>query len=145
MAEPLKYRPRVDAREPAHEELEALLRTLHRSGSLRLLQGLAGRFPEVLGLLLEKSKSEFGQNALGNLTVLGVSLGRVETASVEQFARAFGEALERVHASAPEDPPRLIRLLGALRGVDARRGLHALVILLQTLGEQLNPERRLNP
>jgi hypothetical protein len=46
-----------------------------------------------------------------------------------------------MYASAPEDPPRLLRIIGLLRGANARRGLYALVVLLQTLGEQLHPDR----
>lgn len=145
MAEPLKFRPRVDARDPARDELEALLQTLYESGNLRLLQGLAGKFPEVLGLLLEQCRGEFGRNALGNLTVLATSLGRLGTAPAERFASALNLGLERVAASTPEEPPRLFTLFAMLRSESARRGLYALVILLQTLGEQLHPERSLQP
>jgi uncharacterized protein YjgD (DUF1641 family) len=141
MAEPLKYRPRVDTRDAARDELEALLQALHESGNLRVLTGLAGKLPEVLGILLEQSGSELGRNALGNLTLLAGTLGRLGTDSAERFSKALTEGLERVHSKMPAHPPGLLRLTSLLSGVDARRGLYAVVLLLQSLGEQLDPER----
>jgi uncharacterized protein YjgD (DUF1641 family) len=145
MAEPLKFRPHVSARDPAREELEALLQTLHESGNLRLAIGLFGKFPEVLRILLDQLGGTSGRNAIGNLTVLAASLGKLSTAPLERFSTALGEGLDRAYESAPLEPPGLLRLLSRLGQADVRRGLHAAIVMLQTLGEFLRTETEAKP
>ncbi len=140
MAEPLKYDPLEESPKTqigARDELELLIETLHESGTLRTLRGLFGRMPEVLDVVLEKLDTGPGKNALGNVALAMVSLTRVDPSLVDRLMGALMLGLERARRSTFEHPPTLVGLAAIMMREDTRRGLHAMAVLLETIGAEL--------
>lgn len=70
MAQQLEYDAKVDPTVSAHEELEALIETLHASGTLRVLNGFFGRFADISEVAMDEVTKPEGQRALANAALL---------------------------------------------------------------------------
>lgn len=142
MARPISYAPPpAPVEDTPHEALERLLQTLHESGTLRLLDGLVGQAQDVGAVLAGRLDTPGGRNALSTLLLLVQALGRLEPDHVQAFLTGTEKGLAAAHASFKTDPPGLLQLFGVLKHEDTRRGLHALLVLLQTLGNHLHDPR----
>lgn len=134
MAHPLKYTPVAHPEETAHEKLEELLETLHEAGVLRLLDGFFGQFEEVTEVALEQVNTPVGRNAISNLLILLEGLGDLDPDHLQAFWTGTRKGLETARHSLETEPPSLLGLLATLRDEDTRRGLNALLLLLQGIG-----------
>lgn len=138
MAKRLSYEPSAaPTQTTARAEWDALLQALHDSGTLRVLRGLIGSAPQMSDVLLEQLETEGGRNALGNLTIAMTTLTKLEPERVNGLVRALLEGLRAAGRSAHQHPPGLVGLAALLMREDTRRGLHAIVVLLQTIGREL--------
>ncbi|MCL2447497.1 MAG: hypothetical protein FWD17_00965 [Polyangiaceae bacterium] len=142
MAEPLKYRsiPGPSPRDTARQEIDALVEVLHDSGALRMLRGLVGRFPEVMGVMLERLDSDAGVNALSNLTIAASALLAVNAARTARIVTGLREGLDSALANRSHRPPRRLQLLAKLNHPDTRRGAFAVLTILESIGRQLRLE-----
>lgn len=140
MARPLDYRPEPTPPDAATADLERLLETLHQRGALRLLNALVGGLPGVAEPLLGQLDTPVGRNLLVNLTALGRGLGEIDSDAFHEVMEGVGKGLTAARASLDEEPPGLIGLTGELSNRDVRRGLHAVLTLLATLGRHLHEQ-----
>lgn len=139
MAEPLKYTPTAPpTTETAHEELEDLIETLHESGTLRVLNGFFGQFDDVTEVALEQLTTPSGMQAVSNLAILMKGLTNVDPDHLETFQEGTQEGLEAARESLKEKPPGMFKLTRQFGDRDTRRGMHAALTLLQTLGRHLH-------
>lgn len=138
MAEKLEYHPHIDTSVSAREELEALIETLHASGTLRVLMGFFGRFDDVSEVALEQLLTDEGQHAMANLTVLAKPLLHVDPDHMQAFQEGTEKGLGAASESIKDEPPGLLSLIRQLNDPDTRRGLYAALTLLQTLGRHLH-------
>ena len=140
MAEPIKFRAPSPEVNSAHDELEHLLNTLHESGVLRTLTGLFGGMPAVADIALEHVHSKGGKRLSGNLAVLATSLTQLEPHAVQRLVRGLIKGSELVVSSASRPPPGFFSLLRRMHSEDARRGLQAAVVMLESIGKALVTE-----
>lgn len=140
MAKPLPYET-APAPEPirtsAEVELQAFLETLHTSGALRLLRGMLGAVPEVSDVVLEQMATESGKNLLGNVSIAMMELTKTEPDATNTFLGALRKSVRAARASMLRMPPSLMELVALMMHEDTRRGLHACLTLLATLGREL--------
>lgn len=137
MAEPLKYYPTATPTEPAHEELEALIETLHASGTLRVLNGFFGQFDDVMDVTLDQLTNEPGRHAVVNLMILAKGLTHLDPDDLQAVQTGTEKGLRAARESMKEGPPGLLTLMRQLGHPDTRRGLNAMLVFLQTLGRHL--------
>lgn len=140
MARPLAYDPVPPPIDTAREELEQLLQTLHESGTLRLLDGLLGRFPSVTEVAVQQLNTGGGHNFVGNVMILLKALTELDSDGHQALVSGVGEGLQAAHRSLQESPPGLLSLLRKLGDEDVRRGLNALLVLVQALGRHLHQQ-----
>lgn len=140
MAEPLKFRAPPAEVDSAQAELQSLLNVLHESGTLRVLRGLFGGIPAVTDIALEHVHSEGGKRLSGNLAVLATGLTHMEPHAVQRLLRGLIKGSELVVKNAARTPPGFFSLLREMHSEEARRGLQALVIMLQSIGRALVAE-----
>lgn len=138
MAEPLKYLPEpTETHTTAHEELEALLRTLHTSGTLRALDGFFGSFAAVTQVAVSELNEPPGRRLMGNLAVVAKALTDTEPKALESVLTGLTNALDALEAVGRGRPPGMFALFRLMRNRDTRRGLHAVTRVMQSIGEQL--------
>jgi len=124
----------------AHEEWEQLLQTLHRSGTLRVLNGFFGQLGTVSDVALEGLDGRKGRNAIS------VVLGAVQVAAQldaqvnAQVARGViqGAADGRERAR----PPGVWRIVRLLCAADTRRAIGGLLLILHRVGGAMRREQR---
>ena len=138
MARPLAYDPVPPPTDTARDELEQLLQTLHESGTLRLLDGLLGRFPDVTEVAVGQLNTGGGRNLVGNVMILLKALTELDSDGHQALVSGIGEGLQAAHQSLQGEPPGLLGLLRRLGDEDVRRGLNALLVFVQTLGRHLH-------
>src|SRR5690606_4371117 len=131
MAEPIKYNAKADAPDLAQAELQQLLRILYQSGTLRALTGVLGSVPGIAEVILKHLETDAGRRLSSNLAIAATALSAFDHRVIERAAFGVAEGTRAAASSAQERPPGFFRLLWSLRSHDARRGLHALVIILQ--------------
>lgn len=141
MAEPVKWKPKVAPRQTAREELEELIETLHRSGTLRVLNGLFGQLPEVSKVAVEHANAPAGRNVIGNLSVAAAGLAELSTDHFKEMAIGLAKGLGQAHRSAKQRAPGRLRVLAMMQNADTRRGLYAMLVMLNTLGKHLDPDK----
>lgn len=79
MAEPISFKPTPAKTAPdAHDELQQLLQTLHEQGLLRIANGLAAGQGPIGKILADGLNSAGARNAVQNLGLLLMALGRIE-------------------------------------------------------------------
>ncbi len=140
MAKPLTYTPTPVPQDTARDDLERLLQTLHERGVLRLLNGLVGQSDGVLSVALGQLESQKGENALGTLTVLLKALTETDADAAQAFLTGTQKGLAAAHESLHHDPPSQLALLGKLNDPGVRRGLYAVLSLLEGLGRHLHEQ-----
>ena len=138
MAKPLTYTPLPVPQDTAQDDLERLLQTLHERGALRLLNGLVGQYDGVLSVMLGQLESQKGENALGTLTVLLKALTETDADAAQAFLTGTHKGLAAAQESLQHDPPSQLALLGKLGDHEVRRGLYAVLSLLEGLGKHLH-------
>lgn len=141
MAEPLKFAPKAPPIDSARDELDQLLEVLHRSGALRTLRGLIGSVPQLAKTGLEQVEGAGGQRLVTNAAIAVTSLTQLDYRIVNQLIQGLVEGTERAARLEGRTPPGFFNLLRELNTDDARRGLWALVTVLQCMGRQLAPEK----
>lgn len=120
----------------AREEWEAFLETLHRSGTLRVLNGFFGKLGPVSDIALENLNSASGRNIVGAALALGEIAGRCDAATSQSLATGAIDGANRsrrYHAR----PPGLWRLVRLLFAPDTRRALGTVLTLLNRIGAAL--------
>ena len=124
----------------AADDLARLVETLHTSGTLRVLNGLVGRFQDVTAVALKGLDTDAGRNGLANLLVLAKLLGKIEADGLDRFVAALARALDAAgdRLEEEDDAPGSLAVLKKLRDPDVRRGLDAALTLLGTLGSQFH-------
>lgn len=137
MAEPIKFSPKAPPVDSSREELELLLEELHRSGALRTLRGFVGSVPQLAQTLLAQTEAVGGRRLVTNATIALTSLTDLDYRVVHQLLQGLVAGMERAAHLTGRPPPRIFALLRELSSEDARRGLWALVTLLQSMGRQL--------
>lgn len=140
MAEPLKHRVSALPRDTAAEELELLLETLHRSGTLRTLIGLCGSVSGISKVVLQEVDSAGGRRMTGNLSLMATTLTTLDPAALEPLVQGLVKGVNRTADDTNDEPPGVLRLLGRLQSTDVRRGLSALINVLQGVGAELRQE-----
>ena len=144
MASPISYEypkgPPGQDTFTAEDDVARLVETLHRTGTLRTLNGLADRLEEVMTVVLGGIDTQEGRNAVANGLLLVRLLGRLEADGVDRFAtgleRGLRAAGERV--AARDEAPGALTVLKQLRDPAVLRGLDAVLTFLGTLGAQLH-------
>jgi len=134
MPERLEYAVPTVTMPGARDELADLLETLHRSGTLRVLNGFFGKLGNVTDVALDEVNSEPGRNLLGALLFLGECLSKVPAEDLAPMANAFGEGLQRVRKANAQKPPGIFALLRLLREPETRRAIGAVLLMLNRLG-----------
>jgi len=124
----------------AHEEWEQLLQTLHRSGTLRVLNGLFGQLGQVSDVALEGLDSGKGRNAIS------VLLGAVQVAS-HLDAQVNAKVARGVIQGAADGrgrtrPPGVWRILRLIFAADTRRAIGGLLLILNRVGGAMRREQR---
>lgn len=147
MAKPITYDPPPPPPiDTAADELADLLQTLHESGTLRALNGLFGQFEQVSEVIAKGLDSEGGRNGLSNLFQLVKFLGELDADHVEVFLKGTEKGLAAGRARLQHgEAPSLLGLFTLLRDEDTRRGLAAVLTLLQSLGEHMKRNKPLLP
>lgn len=127
-------------RPTARDEWEDFIETLHRTGTLRTLNGLVGQIAEVTEVLLDQANAPPGRNLIGTAAVLGDLAASVDAESLQPLANSLREAAAQAHGTLNHKPPNTARLLRLLHDKDTRRVLGAGLVFLKTLGQALPPE-----
>lgn len=134
MARQLEYDAKVDPSLSAHEELDALVETLHASGTLRVLNGFFGRIADVSEVAMEELARPEGQQAIANAALLLMAFARIDPHVLRELLqgveRGIGEAGEALRA----EPPSALTVAKLLHDPETRRGLHAGLVLVRALG-----------
>lgn len=137
MARQLEYDAKVDPTVSAREELEALIETLHASGTLRVLNGFFGRFADVSEVAMEQLTTRTGQNALANAALLFMSFAKVHPDDLQAVLHGVERGAATAREVLRDEPPNMLRLLAAARAPETRRGLLAMVALLREVGRHV--------
>lgn len=146
MAKPLTYRPTPVSTDTAQDELNRLLETFHERGVLRLLTNLSAQSHDVAEVALKQLDTPGGKKLIDNLVILLKTLSELDSGAlsslllgVDKGVKAAVETLEE-----RDKPKNAFALLGKLNDPDTRRGLNALLTLVQTLGHHLgeNEQKR---
>ena len=144
MAKPLSYRPTPVATDTAGDELQRLLEVLHERGVLRLLTNLSAQSHDVAEIVLSQLDTPSGRSAAANLTVVVKALGNLDPAALDTLLTGVDKGVQAAVRTLDEreTPKNAFALLGKLNDPDVRRGLNALLTLLQTLGRHLGQNER---
>ncbi|MBM7333862.1 MAG: DUF1641 domain-containing protein [Alcanivorax sp.] len=147
MAKAIHYEvPAPAMPDEAREELDKLLRNLHERGVLRLLNDLLGAFPEVSGILMRGINNEDSRNAIQNLSLLAMGLGRIPPERFATVTRALTEALDAMEENAGDRAPGGPGVTGTYRLLhddDLWRGLGPLLEGIRRFGARLGePEEK---
>ena len=138
MARALKYTvPPANTSASKEDELDAFLEALHESGTLRTLTGFAGRFEEVCQILVDEANTPAGRRAISNLLIALTALTNVNSDRFSGLMRGFEEGLDAAADSLNEEPPTLMQLARRLNDRETRRGMHAILVLMQHVGEHV--------
>jgi uncharacterized protein YjgD (DUF1641 family) len=115
-----------------------VLQGLHDRGVFEVLRGALGSSDKVIEILVETAKSESAVRGLRNFIILTRTLGAVEPALVEGFARSLPEAIALTKAYEAK-PPGFWRILRQFRNRNFRRGLVLINSMLEAFGRNLPP------
>lgn len=127
----------------ARDELEDLIETLHRSGTLRFLNGFFGRLGGVSQVAVDELNTEAGRNLIGALLCLGRVLTRLPSDDLARAAEGFDRGLTHAGEILRSDPPGTFHLLRLLDDAETRRAIAAAVALLNAAaGSVATPDRK---
>lgn len=140
MAQHLHYEPEANPTVTAHEELEALIETLHASGTLRVLNGFFGRIADVSEVAMEEITKPTGQNTLANASLLLMAFAKIDPDDLQALLQGVERGMKTAREVLREKPPNTLRLLAALHDPNTRRGLYAALSLLHAVGRHVPRE-----
>jgi len=113
-----------------------ILQGLHDRGVFEVLRGALGSSDKVLELLVEAARSQESIRGIRNFLVLTRTLGAMEPALVEGFARSLPEAIALTKAY-HDKPPGFWGILKQFRNPNFRRGLVLVNSMLEAFGRNL--------
>jgi uncharacterized protein YjgD (DUF1641 family) len=116
-----------------------VLQGLHDEGVLELLRGLLGSGGKVLETVTEAARAPESVRAIRNLIILGKTLGDIDPDLFDGFAMALPEAMRQARTQGKE-PPGFFAILNKFRSKDLRRGLVAVISLLEAWGRDFFSE-----
>lgn len=104
MAKRIMYEvPEPPKQDTAREELDQLVENLSNAGVLRFANDLLKASPEVSQILLRGLNMEETRNAVQNLSLLLMALGRLPPERMASITRAFTEGLDSMEEAANAD------------------------------------------
>jgi uncharacterized protein YjgD (DUF1641 family) len=116
-----------------------VLQGLHERGVFELMRGALGSSDKVIEILADAARTENAIRGIRNLIILTKTLGTIEPALVESFARSLPEAIALTKAYEAR-PPGFWRILKQFRNRNFRRGLVLVNSMLEAFGRNLPPE-----
>ncbi len=126
----------------AHEELDALLETLHRAGTLRAFNGFFGRLAAVTEIGLDELQTPAGHSLLGALGALGEVIVQLPADQLHRVAQGLKAGLQQAHdVVLDEKAPSLVHLLHLLREPETRRAVGMILTVLHAVGSALHAPR----
>lgn len=142
MAEPLHYTPsRRPPPDPAREELDHFLQLLHERGVLRFANDALETAPEWLEMVAQGLNRSESLNALQNLSLVLLALGRMSPDRLDVILRAAASGMEAAEADQRrQPPPGVTGLFRLLHDRDLWEGLGPLLEGLTRLGQALGEE-----
>lgn len=140
MAQQLEYDAKVDPTVSAHEELEALIKTLHVSGTLRVLNGFFGRFADISEVAMDEITKPESQRALANAALLFMAFAEIDPEDLQALLEGMERGAEEARGALQDDPPSTLKLLRLLHDPETRRGLYAGLTLVRSLGGSVPEE-----
>ncbi|WP_148863537.1 DUF1641 domain-containing protein [Marinobacter fonticola] len=103
MAKRILYEvPEPPKPDTAREELDQLVENLSNTGVLRFANDVLKASPEVSEILLKGLNTEQSRNAVQNLSLLLMALGRLPPERMAAITRAFTEGLDSMEEAASE-------------------------------------------
>lgn len=136
--------PQRPGNDEARRELDQLVENLHRAGVLRLGNDLLAASPQVLEILMRGLNQEQTGNALQNLTLIAMALGRIPPERFALLSDALGRALDAMERgeSGEQRAPGILGALKLLRDDSLWLGLSPLLAALRGAGEPLSDAPR---
>ena len=135
MSRPIKFTPRAQVEDTPQEELQRLLRTLHETGTLRLLNAVVGRFSDVAEVVADGLETQPGRHMSSNFSAIVASFSVFSPDQLHRVLLGAAEGLKRAQGEAGR-PPSLFQLLRRFRHDDTRAGLNVIVSILSGIGYQ---------
>ena len=122
----------------ARDELADLIETLHRSGTLRILNDFFGRLGSISDVALDDLNSSAGRNIVGALLSAGKLMTGVTADDLTAIATGVSSGTEEARRVMSADKaPGIWELLRLLHDPATRRVFGAALILLNKVGTQL--------
>lgn len=118
-----------------------VLQGLHDHGVFDILRGALGSRDKVIEILVEAARTQESIRGIRNFIILTKTLGTIEPALVEGFARSLPEAIALTKAYEGR-PPGFWRILKQFRNQNFRRGLVLINSMLEAFGRNLPPDDR---
>lgn len=135
-----KYEPSPPPVDTAQDDLDRLVQTLHDEGILRILNSAISQKNGVLEVALDQLGSQGGRNLVDNVMVLVKTLTVTDPDGAQAFLDGTQKGLVKAQKSLRDDPPGIAALLAKLYDKEVRRGLYAVLSLLEGLGGHLHQE-----
>ena len=134
---------RLDAAPLEHAEAVLasyeLLQLLHETGTIDVLRGLLGAGDQVVRHAVGLAVKPESVSALRNLLVLSKALSAIDP---DRLERVVSDVPAALMTPPPENPPSLFALFKRMSSTESRRGLAAVVNVLEGVGRGLGPARR---
>ncbi|MBB3060704.1 DUF1641 domain-containing protein [Microbulbifer rhizosphaerae] len=132
MAEAIHYEvPPPREGNTARQELDCLVENLHDQGILRFLNDFLSTSPEVSQILMKGLNTEESRNAVQNLLLIAIALGRIPPERFAVLTRAFTEGLNKMEEAAgdgkAQDAPGLMGFYRLLHDRDLWQGLRPII------------------
>jgi uncharacterized protein YjgD (DUF1641 family) len=132
MAERLNYTvPEQPKPDTARQELEQLIENLSATGVLRFANDFLKASPEVSEILLRGVNTEESRNAVQNLSLLLMALGRIPPERMAAITRAVTEGLDSMEQAATknasESAPGIVGLYHLLQDDELWAGLRPML------------------
>jgi len=140
MAEALKYQvPPREAGDPAREELDQLIHSLHEQGLLRLANNALRASPEVGEIILKQLNKPEAVAGMQNLLVLATALGSIPPERLATVVDALSSAMNGMAEATDDDrrSPGLLGSLAILRDEHLWAGIGPLLAGLRRFGDSL--------
>lgn len=147
MAKAMHYDvPPLAKPEAAREELDQLLENLHDTGILRFLNDFLNASPQVSEILLRGLNTEESRNAVQNLSLLLMSLGRVPPERFSAVTRALTDGLDDMEQAADDqkqEAPGVVGFYKLLHDEQLWQGLSPVIAGVKGFSRRLHeaPEK----
>ena len=143
MAKAIHYEvPKPPKQDEARRELDKLLENLHEAGVLRFANDFLQASPQVLEILLKGMNQEETRNAVQNVSLLAMALGRIPPERFATLTRGFTEGVDKMEEAAgtqkDEQAPGLFGTLRLLKDQDLWAGLRPIIAGVKGFSEHLH-------